>query len=142
VVLLATRQYEPRRRKRNGAGAKQRNPGVRRTGRRKAGTILVRAGTECEIMPGEINVHFHTNGWNESPTCAWESRGWIDLAGKVTVAGKQYFARQAAILLKFAKATTDPKVAAGLVEKAAELRSQVDEAPDKSPQAPDVESPL
>jgi hypothetical protein len=71
-----------------------------------------------------------------------ESRGWIDLAGKVTVAGKQYFARQAAILLKFAKATTDPKVAAGLVEKAAELRSQVDEAPDKSPQAPDVESPL
>jgi hypothetical protein len=51
-------------------------------------------------------------------------------------------ARQAATLLKFAKATTDPKMAAGLVEKAAELKSQVDEAPDKSPQAPDVESPL
>jgi len=47
------RQYEPRRGKRNGAGAKRRNPGVRRTGRRKAGTILLRAGTECEIIPGE-----------------------------------------------------------------------------------------
>jgi len=39
------------------AGAKQHNPGVRRTGRREAGT----AGTECEknsgqslIIPGEI----------------------------------------------------------------------------------------
>jgi len=42
------------------AGAKQRNPGVRRTGRREAGTLLLRAGTECEknsgqslIIPGE-----------------------------------------------------------------------------------------
>src|SRR5438876_11270994 len=35
------------------AGAKQRNPGVRRTRRREAGTLLLRAGTECEIMPGE-----------------------------------------------------------------------------------------
>jgi len=58
------------------------------------------------------------------------------------VAGREYLARQAATLLKFAKATTDPRVVAGLVEKAAELKSQVDEAPDKSPQAPDVESPL
>ena len=58
------------------------------------------------------------------------------------MAGREYLARQAATLLKFAKATTDPKMAAGLVEKAAELKSQVDEAPDKSPQAPDVESPL
>jgi hypothetical protein len=60
VVLLATRQYEPRRGKRNGAGAKQRNPGVRRTGWRKAGTLYLPAGTECEknsgqslIIPGE-----------------------------------------------------------------------------------------
>src|SRR6266516_3306970 len=30
------------------AGAKQRNPSVRRTGRREAGTLLLRAGTECE----------------------------------------------------------------------------------------------
>ena len=30
------------------AGAKQRNPGVRRTGRGEAGTLLRRAVTECE----------------------------------------------------------------------------------------------
>jgi hypothetical protein len=52
--------------------------------------------------------------------------------------------RQAATLLKLAQTTTDPKVAAGLVEKAAELKSQVDEAttlPDLSPLAPDIEPP-
>jgi hypothetical protein len=30
------------------AGAKQHNPGVRRTGRREAGTLLLQAGTKCE----------------------------------------------------------------------------------------------
>ena len=56
--------------------------------------------------------------------------------------GKHYFTRQAAILLKFAKATKDPKVSAGLIDKAADLKMQVDEPraqPDPSPQAPDVE---
>ena len=55
--------------------------------------------------------------------------------------GRQYLTRQATTLLKFAKTVTDPNVAAGLVEKAAELKSQVDEPgrPDKSPWAPDVE---
>ena len=54
--------------------------------------------------------------------------------------GKQYLTRQATTLLKFAKTVTDPNVAAGLVEKAAALKSQVDEPnrPDKSPRAPDV----
>jgi hypothetical protein len=58
-----------------------------------------------------------------------------------TVVGRQYLTRQATTLLKFAKTVTDPNVAAGLVEKAAELKSQVDEPnrPDKSPRAPDVE---
>lgn len=56
MVLLATRQYGPRQGKCNGAGAKQRNPGVGR----RAGTLVLRAGTECEknsgqslIIPGE-----------------------------------------------------------------------------------------
>ena len=52
--------------------------------------------------------------------------------------------RQAATLLKFAQTTTDPKVAAGLVDKAADLRSQGDEAsplPDLGSRAPDVEPP-
>ena len=55
--------------------------------------------------------------------------------------GRQYLTRQATTLLKFAKTVTDPNVAAGLVEKAAELSSQADEPnrPDKSPRAPDVE---
>ena len=55
--------------------------------------------------------------------------------------GREYLTRQATTLLKFAKTVTDPNVAAGLVEKAAELRSQADEPnrPDKSPRAPDVE---
>jgi len=50
--------------------------------------------------------------------------------------------RQAAILLKLAKSISDPQVVAGLVEKAADLKSQVDSAPDRSPQAPDVEPSL
>ena len=50
--------------------------------------------------------------------------------------------RQAATLLKLAQTTADPKVAAGMVDKAAELKSQVDEAtPDLSPLAPDIEPP-
>jgi hypothetical protein len=59
------------------------------------------------------------------------------------VIGKDYLTRQAAILLKFAKATTDPKVAAGLIEKAADLKSRVDApgAPsDRSPSAPDIQT--
>ena len=55
--------------------------------------------------------------------------------------GKQYLTRQAVTLLKFAHTVTDPNVAAGLVEKAADLKSRMDEStmPDKSSRAPDVE---
>ena len=54
--------------------------------------------------------------------------------------GRQYLTLQATTLLKFARTVTDPNVAAGLVEKAAELKSQVDDPnrADKSPRAPDV----
>ena len=57
--------------------------------------------------------------------------------------GRLYFTRQAVSLLKFAKATSNPELAAVLVQKAADLRSQA-ESPkrpteDKSPVAPDVE---
>lgn len=38
------------------------------------------------------------------------------------MAGREYLNRQAATLLRFAKATTDPEMAAGLVEKAADLK--------------------
>jgi hypothetical protein len=59
------------------------------------------------------------------------------------VLGRLYFTRQAASLLKFAKATSNPELAAVLVQKAADLKAQ-SESPrrpgdDKSPVAPDVE---
>ncbi|QQO14780.1 hypothetical protein JJB99_00860 [Bradyrhizobium diazoefficiens] len=43
------------------------------------------------------------------------------------VAGREYLNRQAATLLNFAKTTTDPMVALGLVEKAADLKEQAEE---------------
>ena len=46
MILLDAGQHVPGRSIM--AGAKQRNPGVRRTGRGEAGTLLLRAGTECE----------------------------------------------------------------------------------------------
>jgi hypothetical protein len=61
--------------------------------------------------------------------------------GNMTVVGRSYFARQATTLLRFAQSTSNPGLAAFLVEKAAALKIQVDEsAPprDLSPRAPDV----
>ena len=58
--------------------------------------------------------------------------------------GKGYFVLQAATLLKLAQTTTDPKVWAALVEKAAELNAHVEEASalaDLTPLAPDIEPP-
>ena len=51
-----------------------------------------------------------------------------------------YVARQIVTLLRFAKETNDPNVAAALVEKAADLKDQIDNMPppDKSPRASDV----
>ena len=61
----------------------------------------------------------------------------------IAVVGKSYFVRQATTLLKFAKTTSDPNMAAALVDKAANLKSRVDETlPDPSPQAPDVDRQL
>jgi hypothetical protein len=57
--------------------------------------------------------------------------------------GRDYFARQATTLLKFARSTANPELAAVLVEKAAELNAQCEASPppDRSPRAPDVEPP-
>jgi hypothetical protein len=60
------------------------------------------------------------------------------------VIGKQYFVRQAMIMFGIAKATKDPEISAALMDKAADLKSKVDElgAPlDLTPIAPDVEPP-
>jgi hypothetical protein len=56
--------------------------------------------------------------------------------------GKRYWTRQAVTLLKFATLTKNPELAAVLIEKAADLKSQVDDTnptKDVSPRAPDVE---
>ena len=56
--------------------------------------------------------------------------------------GRNYLARQAAVLLKLAKSTSDPKLAAALIEKAADFKSQVDESSlDLTPLPPGVEHP-
>jgi hypothetical protein len=58
------------------------------------------------------------------------------------VVSGNYFTRQVTTLLKFAKSTADPQLAAALLEKAAALKSQIDETsppPDPGPHAPDVE---
>jgi hypothetical protein len=48
----------------------------------------------------------------------------------------QSFARKAtAALLKLAKTTSDPRLAAGLVERAADLKDRLDELPPPVPEA-------
>jgi hypothetical protein len=63
--------------------------------------------------------------------------------GELYVIGRNYFARQAATLLNFAKLTKDPAVAAALLDKAGELNTHVDgsDLPDPTPLAPDIEPP-
>ena len=64
------------------------------------------------------------------------------LVRSTLVIGRQYFMRQAAALLKFAQSTTDPRLEAVLIEKAADLKSVVDElsaGPDQSPQTPNAQ---
>jgi hypothetical protein len=59
------------------------------------------------------------------------------------VPGRLYLTRQAAALLRFANSTSNPQLAAALVERASRLKSQADERassrPDPSPYPPDVE---
>ncbi|OKO88359.1 hypothetical protein AC629_10090 [Bradyrhizobium sp. NAS80.1] len=54
--------------------------------------------------------------------------------------GKTYLTKQASLLLKFARTTSDPNLSAKLISKAADLKSQADPLPDKDqgPVAPDV----
>jgi hypothetical protein len=56
------------------------------------------------------------------------------------VLGKSYLTKQASLLLEFARTTSDSRLSAKLISKAADLKSQADPLPDKdqSPKAPDV----
>jgi hypothetical protein len=74
--------------------------------------------------------------WSPEQVAGWLKR----YHGTANVIGKEYFVRQAAILFGMAKATTDPKISAALLDKAADLKSQLDEPIiDRSPRAPDVQ---
>ena len=80
------------------------------------------------------SVHFCTFGRNECPTPrVVAGAGWEQ--GEITVIGKWYFLRQAATLVEFAQSTNNPKLAAALIKKAADLLAQIDE----SDAGPDVE---
>jgi hypothetical protein len=70
-------------------------------------------------------------------------RGSVVVWGTTIMVSRSYFVRQAATLIKFAQSTSDPQVVAALVEKAVDLKSQIDKspAPDPSPLPPDVERP-
>jgi hypothetical protein len=54
--------------------------------------------------------------------------------------GKTYLTKQASLLVKFAKTTSDSELSAKLMSKAADLKAQADPLPDKDqgPKAPDV----
>ena len=84
----------------------------------------------------------------KSPGAAFWALGAGRLAGNIMLS-RDYFVSQVTSLLKFAQETTDPKLAAVLIEKAADLKSQVDEssttlaatarAPDVRPETSRVE---
>lgn len=63
------------------------------------------------------------------------------MTGCIIVLGRPYFARQATTLLQFARATSNPELAASLIERAARLKAQIDadKRPSPSLRAPDVE---
>jgi len=69
--------------------------------------------------------------------------GWASGANTGNIVlSRQYFVRQVAALLQFAKETTNPQLAAVLIEKAADLKSQIDESgvpPDPGPPTPDAQ---
>jgi hypothetical protein len=87
-------------------------------------------------------VHFCTIRWNKFRVAASCSLGWQQW-GKAVVS-RRYLTRQASALIKFAQSTVNPKLAAVLVNRAADFKAQLDEtmpSVDPSPNAPDIETP-
>ena len=82
-------------------------------------------------------VHFSWNGFRAVASL----HRVTGCNGDQIVPGKKYLTEQAATFLRFAKATTDPDVAARCLDKAADLSARSKAAPDASPKAPDVEQP-
>jgi len=75
-------------------------------------------------------------------TAEWNHRLCVsDAAGSRPVIDKGYLVRHAATLLKLARSTSDPALATALIDKAAELKDRIDDYPDVTLIAPDVEPP-
>ena len=86
----------------------------------------------CSLLYTRPGTKFQTAAFGR-----WAVGG---IAGCI-VLSRDYFVSQVMTLLKFAKATTNPQLAAVLIEKAADLKSQVDESsttPDAT-QTPDAQ---
>ena len=67
---------------------------------------------------------------------------WAGSNGEIALVSRRYLTRQTSALIKFAQTTVNPKLAAVLVHRAADLQARLDETMrpvDLSPQAPDVE---
>jgi hypothetical protein len=97
------------------------------------GGVFCADGTN--LLCAFLNIALGTNGRLASDVSGWE-RGFFAMLEHA------YFVRQIRTLLAFAKSTSDPAFAAFLLDKAASLKSQAEEAPpvaDVSPRPPDVE---
>jgi hypothetical protein len=98
-----------------------------------AGQLFHTIAKSLPSSPKFTFVHFTGN---EIPQTAF--RRWaVGRIRCIIVLSRDYFLNQVASLLKFAKETADPQLAAVLIAKAADLKSQVDES-STTPQAPDV----
>lgn len=95
------------------------------------------APSRGRFTPESTFVHFSWNGFRAVASL----HRVTGCNGDQIVPGKKYLTEQAATFLKFAKATTDPDVAARCLDKAADLSARSKAAPDASPKAPDVEQP-
>jgi len=99
------------------------------------------ARVPSEFLPSSLGSLLYILAGTKFPATAFGRWAPGVLRGTI-VLSRQYFVRQAAALLQFAKETTNPELAAVLIEKAADLKSQIDEfgaAPDPGPQTPDAQ---
>jgi hypothetical protein len=98
-------------------------------------------GGSARVPPSSPKFTFVHLAGTKFPAAAFGRWAVGRIAGNI-VLSRQYFVRQVAALLQFAGETTNPQLAAVLIGKAADLKSQIDEsgaAPDPGPKTPDAQ---